>query len=525
MSYLLASAARATVGARSGQEDAYSVWPAEGQLKPSGESGLLAVLADGMGGHRGGAIAGQTACSTFTQAFASTPMPLGERLDMALHASNDALAQAVAHNGSLKGMGCTLIGAWFDDTGIRWTSVGDSLLLLYRFPDVIRLNEDHSLGSYLDEQARRNEITYEEARGNRHRNALRSALTGGKIDLIDLRGQALDLMAGDWILLASDGIQSLDGDELADIMYRYRESTPQEMSEALIAAVEAKAVPEQDNTTVVAVRVDGASDTVMQRPGGDAQDEQKTLRTRRIGVVSNRKTVPGARKPAQPPAQRSTFETLLVKGPMALLLAAGAVFVLAAAIYLYKASRGLDSVTDTPARAIESTKQRGPATAPPSADSIPEKRSAPSGPPSPLDPPPGPKAVQPPDPPKANPNADPGQPPGAQTAPTPPAPVPAKPPAKSAPKDSSPRAAPNGRRTAPAPSREDPDSTSEPSAPGLQPAEPAPGAEPQRPQPQQGGSPPTRTTPRKLERVLVLPHDEDLAEKPNLRRLLKSLEQ
>ena len=72
MTLLLASAARATVGGRSGQEDAFRLWPAEGVVPPKAEGGgLLAVLADGMGGHTGGAIAGQTACKTFTEVFAA----------------------------------------------------------------------------------------------------------------------------------------------------------------------------------------------------------------------------------------------------------------------------------------------------------------------------------------------------------------------------------------------------------------------------------------------------------------------
>lgn len=370
MTYLLASAARATVGARSGQEDAYSVWPAEGQLKPSGDSGMLAVLADGMGGHRGGAVAGQTACATFTQTFSQAQMPVGQRLDMALHASNAAIADAVDKNSGLKGMGCTLIGAWLDDTGMRWASVGDSLLLLYRFPDVIRLNEDHSLGSYLDEQARRNEISYEEARGNRHRNALRSALTGSQIDLVDMRGEPLQLMAGDWILLASDGIASLDGDELADLIFRHRDTAPDEMAQALISAVEAKRLPEQDNTTVVAIRVEGASETAASRPGSSSQED--ALRTKRIGVVSRRKTVASPRPP-------STVETVIVKGPKALLLAAAAAFVLAGAIFLF--DRDLSSLRQLvskilPVERPSSSSQRPPVETSPASTPAPEAAPA-----------------------------------------------------------------------------------------------------------------------------------------------------
>lgn len=535
MSYILASAARATVGARSGQEDAYSVWPAEGPLKPAGEKGMLAVLADGMGGHRGGAVAGQTACATFTQAFAGAQMPVEQRLDMALQVSNEAIADAVDQNAGLKGMGCTLIGAWLDDNGLRWTSVGDSLLLLYRFPDVIRLNEDHSLGSYLDEQARRNEISVEEARGNRHRNALRSALTGSKIDLIDLRGEPLELLAGDWILLASDGIASLEGDELADIMYRLRDASPEDMAQTLIAAVEAKSVPEQDNTTVIAIRVEGNSGTAMARPAGNSQAEQVTLRTRRIGVVSGRKMITPSRTPqaaTSSPRKPSALDAMLMRGPMALLLAAAAAFLLAAAIYLYKAS---DSAGVVPEPAVKPNQIRpdgGPKSVP-QQDPPPAKRSEPAQPASPPEPsqapPPGPAPQGPitnvPVPVPATP------PPSPQTPTLPPVtPAPAVPaPAPRAAPQPAPKAAPNptdapvlrggprDRRIAPAPSpAEDPDSTSEPT-----PGEATPGGGDQLgPQPQQGSSPPTRSPPRRPERILNAPGltKDDLAKQAAPRR-------
>jgi protein phosphatase len=287
MTLLLASAARATVGGRSEQEDAFRLWPGEGVVAPKAESGgLLAVLADGMGGHTGGAIAGQTACRTFAEVFANSNAPPEGRLKAALHASNEALAKGVEQNAALKGMGCTLVAAWIDDLGLRWTSVGDSLLLLYRLPDVIRLNADHSLGSFLDEQARQNKITRSEARRNRNRNALRSALTGSKIDLIDLRSEPLELRPGDWVLLASDGICSLPGDEIADVAYRLRQSTPEEMAEALIAAVTQKGIVDQDNATVVAVRIDGAPEALrgVTTPTLAKPSEEVDLRTRRIGV-------------------------------------------------------------------------------------------------------------------------------------------------------------------------------------------------------------------------------------------------
>lgn len=509
MTYLLASAARATIGARSGQEDAYRVWPAEGTMRPVGQAGLLAVLADGMGGHRGGAIAGQTACATFTESFAAADMPFTERLSMALHSSNDALAEGVERNSGLKGMGCTLIGAWFDDTGVRWTSVGDSLLLLYRFPDVIRLNEDHSLGSYLDEQARRNEISFEEARANRHRNALRSALTGSKIDLIDLRGEPLQLMAGDWIILASDGISSLDGDEMADVMFRFRSSPPDEMAEGLIAAVEHKQVPEQDNTTVVAVRIEGASESVMRRPAAEAQQEDVTLRTRRIGVVSGRKV--GGVRAAAPEPPGSTVGTLVSKGPVALLLAAGAAFVVAAAFFLFTNFQKVNQlpVPDRPTPALKSFEKIDPSP-------IKQRSSLPPTEPEER----APKVdVQPPPPPLVRPPAEPTVPAVPSPAP-PPSAAPGPGPRTGPGPSQTPEAVPpsrgpgdlqkkRGGQTEAAP----PDSTiSEPAGPGGQPADPGiapPSAVPPTPTPQQGGSPPRNSTgPRKIDKIISGPREE-----------------
>jgi hypothetical protein len=96
----------------------------------------------------------------------------------------------------------------------------------------------------------------------------------------------LELRPGDWVLLASDGICSLPGDEIADVAYRLRQSTPEEMAEALIAAVTQKGIVDQDNATVVAVRIDGAQEAsrgvttpMLAKPG-----EEVDLRTRRIGV-------------------------------------------------------------------------------------------------------------------------------------------------------------------------------------------------------------------------------------------------
>lgn len=257
MTWLVAGAARATIGTRSNQEDAFEIWPSGAQAATSLGEGLLAVVADGMGGHAGGEIAGDLACRTFVSTFASGEGATAERLQRGLDAGNSAIASHVAGNGSLRGMGCTLIGAWIDGDGLSWVSVGDSLLLLFRAPEVLRLNADHSLGAFLDEQVRRNRMSAAEAAANPHRNALRSALTGKAIEILDLAADPYPLADGDWLVLASDGLATLTGNEIGDIVYAARDAAPERMAEKLISAVLAKEDPEQDNTTALVLSIAG----------------------------------------------------------------------------------------------------------------------------------------------------------------------------------------------------------------------------------------------------------------------------
>ena len=253
----------ATQGQRGYQEDSALVWPGDATFEWSGQplpepsgDGLVAILADGMGGHAGGALASKTVCEAFIDSFSrsSSEAAMREQLLRALEAGNDRITDIVRADPALSGMGSTMVGAIFGSDGLEWISVGDSPLYLYRRGEVALLNEDHSLAPALDKMAADGEISEEQARNDPRRHMLRSAITGEELDLIDVSKQPLGLEQGDYIIVASDGIHTLELSELVRVISGYAADGPAAVSDAIVRAIDNCRDPYQDNATIVAVR-------------------------------------------------------------------------------------------------------------------------------------------------------------------------------------------------------------------------------------------------------------------------------
>ncbi len=218
----------------------------------------IAVLADGMGGHAGGARASALAAELFLRKLAdceSHETIGGDVLADAVNGANQAIAEEAERSPDLKGMGCTLIGCIVGGSRLRWISIGDSLLLRFRREDgsLERLNEDHSLAPLLQKAVELGELTPQEAATHPQRNALRSALIGGEISLIDRNDDGVALAPGDLVVLASDGLITLSEEQIRSVLASNKDATASEIATALTAAVEAVGAPHQDNTSVVVV--------------------------------------------------------------------------------------------------------------------------------------------------------------------------------------------------------------------------------------------------------------------------------
>jgi PPM family protein phosphatase len=210
-------------GSRRRQEDAFSVDRFD-------DGGLLAVVADGLGGHPAGDIASHEGVAEVRRVFAQRraggeALPR-EWLKHAVLGADAHLLDRAQREPELHGMATTMIALYVQGAEFWAASVGDSYLLLYRGGRLIALNELHAEGGGV------------------------TSCVGFHLSRLDLADRLL-VEPGDRFLLATDGIASLDADEIGALLAGAAD--PEAAVAALLRAVEESALPNQDNATVVAV--------------------------------------------------------------------------------------------------------------------------------------------------------------------------------------------------------------------------------------------------------------------------------
>ena len=246
-------AGRQSVGKRAGQEDTYAFSEIPG--RPGTATGLLLLVADGMGGHSAGNLGSEMAVRHFVSAFHRGGETMRERFAQALTAANEAIAAAVAADPDhLDGMGTTLLAVVATPLGLEWVSVGDSPLYLWRRGRLTRLNADHSYRALLQEKVAGGEMTAEEAAGSSLRTRLRAAVNGHEIAMVDMTRAPLPLLEGDIVLAGSDGLQTLSDQDLAGVLQRYGDGEASPLAVHIVQAVLDAQQPKQDNTTAAILK-------------------------------------------------------------------------------------------------------------------------------------------------------------------------------------------------------------------------------------------------------------------------------
>ena len=128
------------IGGREHQEDSFAVLNVSDPEKLA-ERGLLAVVADGMGGMAGGEFASQCAVDSLIQSFEEWDgvSPVADCLYSAAFAASE---QVFRQFGGMSGT--TLTAVHIREDGLHWVSVGDSAIFLMRNGGVFQLNREHN---------------------------------------------------------------------------------------------------------------------------------------------------------------------------------------------------------------------------------------------------------------------------------------------------------------------------------------------------------------------------------------------
>ena len=241
---------------RSANED--SLCALVGLNAPPGSDALVAV-ADGMGGHAAGEVASAMAIQGIKSRLSRDGLgetthlgPLEyERLMKQVVQDLNAEVRKAAREPATMGMGTTLTAALIIGPLVILSHVGDSRAYLFRNGKMQQLSRDHS---WVAEEVARGALTESEAREHPRRNILTRAL--GVAEDVEVDTSASELEAGDVLLLCSDGLHGLVGDE--EIARTSTAFEPQEACEVLVQR--ANDLGGNDNVTVVIVRIDRPGD-------------------------------------------------------------------------------------------------------------------------------------------------------------------------------------------------------------------------------------------------------------------------
>jgi protein phosphatase len=162
----------------------------------------LWIVADGMGGHRGGAEASRLCIKVVERGFLQGSGSPERRLCAALEQANDEIYERALQEPELTGMGATAVAFLLTAEGTGWVAwVGDSRLYRLRAGRLEALTEDHSL---VGEWLRMGVLTPQEAARHPKRNELTRAV--GAMPDVDVDVRPVQVRPGDRFLLCSDGL-------------------------------------------------------------------------------------------------------------------------------------------------------------------------------------------------------------------------------------------------------------------------------------------------------------------------------
>ncbi|HWF10265.1 MAG TPA: protein phosphatase 2C domain-containing protein [Bryobacteraceae bacterium] len=208
----------------------------------------LYLLADGMGGARGGARASQVAVETVAEILAASPHRDASALLGAIEEANQRVLHEASLDPRFEGMGTTLVAALeTSENDIAIASVGDSRAWVAEEGKLRAITEDQT---WVQEVGRTLGLDENSLKTHPMRHVLTMAVGVGTA--LKIRYYAVTLKPGAVMMLSSDGLHGVISEAQIEQILGERREAFEEICGALVSAAHAAGSP--DNVTVLLIR-------------------------------------------------------------------------------------------------------------------------------------------------------------------------------------------------------------------------------------------------------------------------------
>jgi serine/threonine protein phosphatase PrpC len=225
---------------------------------------VLAALADGAGGHRGGATASHVAVRDMDASLHGATWFEPTALDAAMVDAHRSVQRAQGQVDAQNRMHTTLVALWIDGENGRalWSNVGDSRLYLLRDGQLRLLTIDDSVVQQMLEAGL---LTAEQAEAHPQKGQLLAALgVEGEVEP-HTAADCYRTGAGDAFLLCSDGWWGALSDDRI-VATHHTSTSPDGWLAAMRREIAARGMPHQDNFSAIAVWVIDTDDVTQPMP-------------------------------------------------------------------------------------------------------------------------------------------------------------------------------------------------------------------------------------------------------------------
>lgn len=213
----------------------------------------LFIVADGMGGHKGGEVASAIAVKTVQEVVAESKAqnrhsndPRDLLMRAYSHASERIFEKSFENEGALRGMGTTMVLVFVEGDRLFIGNVGDSRCYLHRSQTLWQVTEDHSLVS---EQLRSGLLTEDQVDQLLPKNVITRSVGYEREVIPDFIER--ELKSGETFLLCSDGLTGMVSDQ--DVLGAMNTVSPEKLPAHCVEL--AKRGGGDDNITVMVVQV------------------------------------------------------------------------------------------------------------------------------------------------------------------------------------------------------------------------------------------------------------------------------